>query len=251
MAPRSGAYRHSRPIRIPSDPTEHEPASSVWVLCWVQSVDRSFLQHMVLEPAMAALSTAGSDRPMLTPPASFIEESTSTSTKQQLSPGQIRAKTEAILRKSKSSLKSMEKGSATHRLPTTARTETASGLMQEEQDKEASEDASASPTTMRFSESAAKVESTAQSLLAKVAEHSRKGADALALAANWRRHALDVAQHGKLLWTLGSPDFAEVAERQDLASNPCYGNGEKQRHPCGTGRRAKVITAWGSSADPW
>ena len=157
---------------------------------------------------------------MLTPPASFIEESTSTSTKQQLSPGQIRAKTEAILRKSKSSLKSMEKGSATSdRLPTTAR-QRQRVLMQEEQDKEASEDASASPTTMRFSESAAKVESTAQSLLAKVAEHSRKGADALALAAKLRRHALDVAQHGKLSVDTGLTGLAEVAERQDLASNP-------------------------------
>ena len=165
------------------------------------------------------MSTAGAEHQIPTLPASFIEESTSTTSKDRLTPEQIRAKTERILQNSKASLKSMETEEASANHDTPMRTVRAEHLMQEEHDKEASDDASIPPTTMRFSEATSKVESTARSLLAEVAQHSRKSADALSLAAKLRRHALDVAQHGKLSADTGLTGLTEVADRQGETKN--------------------------------
>ena len=214
------------PIRVPSQPTEHELASAVGAVVGAERGSQLAATHGI-GAAAVAMSTAGAERhmPAAAVGSSFIEEGASTSAKERLTPEQIRAKAEKILRDSKASLQARETDAmsasagrsprAPHRAATAT---TASRLMQADQDKDTS--------TMRFSEAQSKVESTASALLATASMHSRKSADALALAKKLRQHAVEVAEQGKLAADTGLTGLTEVAEQQAQTNRLAMGTAD-------------------------
>ena len=196
------------PIRVPSEPTEHELAAAVGAVVGAERGAQLSATHGI-GAAAAAMSKAGADRH--NPVAqSFIEKSANHRAKSGLNQAKIYKRLSTDLEDSQSSLSKTDSLSSASSDADRSRLSTSS-VAQVLSKRSGKANGRESSATMRFREKMnAETKMTVSSLLDQAVMHSKKSSQSLDLAKSLRKQALGIAQHSKLALDTGLTGLTEI-----------------------------------------